>query len=671
MTNAISTLVVNQRDDQPLRDRSGYHVMAWARDSLTAEPVYVLELDKTRRGAKCGCECPSCNLPLQAVNAAKAEYKKRPHFRHPEGAPKSECLYLSARLAAIQLLRDYGVIQLPRRTMRGQVVGLSGFVHEAWVVRPAQTLAVRDFNFRDRAAAILTLEDGRELRVLLTGTGPAADYLAADGSQLPTIWLDLPDASLASMSPEELRTRLTLVPDSLCWLSHWEDKELLAQAQTEAREIAEDFMDLAGEHVEELAGVEQKFRRETLLHLEVKRILAESKEIKVPALNVRVDDFAGNGFGIEKEWSRPIETLVLLDVRLERRLGRVIPDVVAEVSKDRGGFMMIEVTVTNRIDADRLARIDELNIPALEIDLSMTGGLVSRAELKNLVVYGLETKKWLHHPELNSQTVRLTVEVEAEILKIEANVFEEEKHRRKVLKTRVEVIANDYLDLIFRYAEFDREDSHSDEQKKEMAICLENINERANDLAIHRFTLAGAPELFSGRQGIIPRILSIKIGRGLGYKLDSTMAVMNAIRQSTDQNRSNHSIYLIAEKVYRSDLQPVAPWYPVWVSQVRGSIESYDPNYIRDGKYDKLLSMLFPEMVRALATGFGTGRWRRTKRRADTKPTLINTTSSFPKLLDTSHDDGWLIGRDLENWKRSNPVAARDWDDLDSLKTLR
>ena len=203
-----------------------------------------------------------------------------------------------------------------------------------------------------------------------------------------------------------------------------------------------------------------------------------------------------------------------------------------------------------------------------------------------------------------------------------------------------------------------------------MAVCLASINERANDLAIHRFSLAGALELFSGRQGIIPRILSIKIGRGLGYKLDSTMAVMNAIRQSTDQNRSNHSIYMIAEKVYRSELQPVAPWYPVWVSQVRGSIEVYDPNYIRDGKHDKLLSMLFPEMAKGIATGFGTSKWSKKKNLTSNNPTSSNTTSFLSsKLVDTGYNDGWLVGRDLEIWKRSNPAAARDY--MDSLKSKK
>ena len=112
-------------------------VMAWARDIKTGEPVYILELDVTRTGSNCDCECPSCNLPLTAVNAAKSEYIKRPHFRHPDGAEKSDCMYLSARLAALQLLRDQGFILLPKRQQSGNSVGLSGTQYEAWVDHPA------------------------------------------------------------------------------------------------------------------------------------------------------------------------------------------------------------------------------------------------------------------------------------------------------------------------------------------------------------------------------------------------------------------------------------------------------------------------------------------------------------------------------------------------------
>lgn len=46
-----------------------------------------------------------------------------------------------------------------------------------------QSAKVRDFNFQDRVAAILTLEDSRHLRMQLVGTGASpttfdADYLA-------------------------------------------------------------------------------------------------------------------------------------------------------------------------------------------------------------------------------------------------------------------------------------------------------------------------------------------------------------------------------------------------------------------------------------------------------------------------------------------------------------
>ena len=146
-------------------------VMAWARDIKTGEPVYILELDVTRTGSNCDCECPSCNLPLTAVNAAKSEYIKRPHFRHPDGAEKSDCMYLSARLAALQLLRDQGFILLPKRQQSGNSVGLSGTQYEAWVDHPAKRVAIRNFDFSDKASAVLTLDDGRRLRFTLFGDG--------------------------------------------------------------------------------------------------------------------------------------------------------------------------------------------------------------------------------------------------------------------------------------------------------------------------------------------------------------------------------------------------------------------------------------------------------------------------------------------------------------------
>jgi hypothetical protein len=147
----------------------GELVMAWARDIETGEPRYIGEIDADHRGGKCGCECPSCRLALIAVNAAKDKVIKRPHFRHPEGAQRDECAILAARAAAMRLLAEEGVIELPRRRMSATAEGLSGAIHEAWVEAPAQRVRVASIDFRDRAYAMLTLDDGRKLRVALTG----------------------------------------------------------------------------------------------------------------------------------------------------------------------------------------------------------------------------------------------------------------------------------------------------------------------------------------------------------------------------------------------------------------------------------------------------------------------------------------------------------------------
>lgn len=654
--------------------------MAWAREIATGEPVYVLELDKTRTGAKCGCECPSCELPLTAVNAAKAEYIKRPHFRHPDGAEKSACMYLSARLAALQLLRDQGVLMLPRRRMPGHVLGLSGFQHEAWVEQPPEQVRIRDFNFRDRVAAILTLEDGRQLRIQLVGTGASPTTFDAEGRPLPTILLDVNDLAVASMSLQELRSRITLVPDSLCWLSHWNDQALKDQAEEEARQLADGFMDLAPLDDGFMEGMDPKFRRETLLHLEVKRILSESKQIRVPELQAKARETAINGETVERQWDRPSELIPLLDVQLEQRFGRVIPDVTARVAAEHGEIMMIEVTVTNHIDEERLARIRQKNVPTLEINLSRSGGLISRADLKIWVVHGLEVKRWLHHPETQIQTHILEMEVGSSVAAIDEAEHEAQTFRKDVLATPLKEIAQDFLNTVFVLAEYDREAVVDDAMREAIEQAKQHVNDEAGKLVIHGYPEATDRQLTGGRSGIIPRVLSIQIGRGVGYRLDSTMEVMNAIRQSSTHNSSNHTIYLIAEKAFRTPDSPVHPgWYTSWVGEIKASINRNEATYIRDGKFDRLLSLLFPDMAAGLANGYGKAGVRtRTRplarsvqdinwdkiqipgfdKRTNTQPRPVNPNR------DTSSIEWWLKGRELEEWRRMYPESARFFPEL-------
>jgi len=358
----------------------GELVMAWARDIETGEPRYIGEIDADHRGKLCGCECPSCRLPLTAVNAAKEKVVRRPHFRHPEGAERDECVVLAARAAAMRLLAEEGVIDLPRRRMSAAAEGLSGALHEAWVEVPPQRVRVASIDFRDQTFAVLTLDDGRQLRVALTGriTEQAAD--SGETTLVPTITIDV-DASVAGMDQAEIRKRLQLLPESICWRSHWSDAELRADAARRAAGLAMDALDWLPDDLVLPDDLSPAMKRETLLHHEVKLILEGAEKITVPGLD-GVEELRTDGHPtLQRRWSIPQRVLALSDTRLEQRIRLLIPDVVTVARSDDGQVfdpLVIEVTVTNSIVEERRARIRGQGVAALEIDLSMTGGRITR-----------------------------------------------------------------------------------------------------------------------------------------------------------------------------------------------------------------------------------------------------------------------------------------------------
>lgn len=608
--NFSSSWIVNQ-SSVPSPTSQSDHVMAWARDAQTGEPVYIQELDASRTGGKCGCECPSCELPLTAVNAAKTEYRKRPHFRHPNGAGNSDCMFLAARLAVLNLLKMQGVFTLPGRRLSAQCIGLSGTEHEAWVEHPPERVRFTNFDFRDRVAAILTLDDGRQLRVQLMGTGSSETVTGSDGLPIPTIILDVNDLAVASMSPKELRSKLTLVPANLCWVSHWSDQALQARAADDARQVADDYLDLEPEDGSVLDGIDPTFRRETLLHMEVKRILSGSKEIRVPDLNAKASKTASNRQVHSREWERPSELIALLDVQLEKRFGNVIPDVTAKVSPANGDVLMIEITVTNHISDERLVRIREKNVPTLEIDLSHAVGLISRVELTKWVVHGLQTKRWIHHPEIAVQKLVLEAVVDQKIEEFELAEQQETEFHAEVFGTNIDEIARDYLRAVIDLAQYDREEVLDKQLREAVEIARNAVALKVGRLKIRGYPEAVDPQLSQGHQAIISRIYAIQKGRGVADQTQSAMDVLNSIRESETSNKANHTLFLIAERAYRGADAVTPAWFEDWVNEIKASIKSGESTYLRSGEFDRLLSLLFPAIAEGLGSGYGTKQGNR------------------------------------------------------------
>lgn len=387
-SNAANWIVESEQEDRhrPLLEEL---VIAWARDRTAGEPRYIGELKAHQTGAACNCECYCCGLPLQAVNAGNPNYKRRPSFRHPAGAAKDECLILSARVAALEMLQREGNLRLPMRRVKGTVQGLSGQYHNAWAVALAETVRVARFEFRDKTAAIITLDDGRTFRAVLEGSVAAQQQDSGATSLIPTIVMAIDDPALAGMPPDELRKRITIISEHALWCSHWNDEALAKEAKDKAVDEARQALDWGAAD------------RETLLHLIAKQILEEEKQIRLPDLTGTARTTLQDGESLTAGKSYPGAMVQLIDVVLEKGIGRTRPDVIAQMRESapwEAGPILIEVTVTNAITEERIQRIRQNNLPTLEIDIRQLGGKVSRSEYARLVVDEVAGKRWLYHP---------------------------------------------------------------------------------------------------------------------------------------------------------------------------------------------------------------------------------------------------------------------------------
>ena len=233
-----------------------------------------------------------------------------------------------------------------------------------------------------------------------------------DGVQHAAIEVRVDDVALAAMSPEELRNRTRLLVSRAQWCGHWQDNVLLDSAMDQARARAADAFDLVDGEIGLPDAATPQEIRETLLHRKAKEILEREKRLMVPQMSVTERSQQWPQEATTRK-CRDAQALELQSVALEQRMGRIIPDVTAVTLPTLGWpteKLLIEITVTNRMDAVRLARIRETNLPTLEIDLSRLGGKVTESEFTRLIVDEVAGKRWLHHPAIEAERGRLHAE---------------------------------------------------------------------------------------------------------------------------------------------------------------------------------------------------------------------------------------------------------------------
>lgn len=657
--------VISKPTDAPGEPALGDLVMAWARDRATGEPRYIGELGAHQRGSNCNCECTSCGLPLIAVNAAKTTFRKRPHFRHPEGAQKDACLVLAARAALLEALRREGLLELPRRRQSSRVAGLSGEYYEAWVEASAEQVSIRDFSFRDNATAILTLDDGREMKVVLTGSVAAST--SDDSVQLtPTIVLSVDDPSIAALTPDELRKRLRLLVEGATWCSHWNDGALAEAADAAAQEKAKEALDWLGDSGQ-LDAMPAETRRETLLHLKAKEILERERRIRLPNLPIEATIAMPNGEVLREQVHLPGALVQLESVVLEKHLGPIKPDVLARtvaVVDWPADQLLIEVTVTNTISEERLERIRRMNIPAIEVDISRMGGRVTEAEFARLVVEEQAGKRWLHHPRMAEWKATLERELQAEL--DDANEREEEQKARIARREEFERIAVTELGRMFlravqEHAElYARAEGDPTVASSVIEAALDKVQLYAEGLAIHGYKEAEDKVLWR-HGGLIQRLLSIQQDKAVGYRITTSWQVINTIMCEHERQVSWHPLYLVAIKAYSPTMnQAQRDKYAEWRGKIREGLDKSEPVYQHDRRFDKLLALLFPEIAEPLGKLSTMGKMHAPQH---SKPVAKPVTAQPRYESQFQGNSGlWLKGREYEEWKRQNPEAAKAWE---------
>ena len=141
-------------------------------------------------------------------------------------------------------------------------------------------------------------------------------------------------------------------------------------------------------HFAHLAGADCRSSVESALHFAAKEILDRSSKVSLPAVKV---NFPGGKAPIE---IAPEQDYKMSDVRLERKLGSVVPDVTVQI---RGRELAIEIYVTHKVDDEKVDRFRSLGLSAIEIDLSGFGRVFDVDDLERLILGPGSQKRWVYN----------------------------------------------------------------------------------------------------------------------------------------------------------------------------------------------------------------------------------------------------------------------------------
>jgi len=219
------------------RVRAQRATIVWASDRDTGVARHISEVS---RGLACGCICVGCGSVLEAVNSENPNPKRRMHFRHPETEETDTCVAGAMLAGARAQLNTGDALMLPAYSVTGSAKAADGREFNALEQSPQSRAMIEQIQWVDETDALLTLADGRQLRVRLVAVsgGAGVQRLGTD-DHLAEILIDVSDPALRDADPEALRARIMLDTAAKRWCHHWQASALVAAATSVAQDKAD------------------------------------------------------------------------------------------------------------------------------------------------------------------------------------------------------------------------------------------------------------------------------------------------------------------------------------------------------------------------------------------------------------------------------------------------
>lgn len=646
--------------------------MVWAVRQNGGNIVHVAQLTAAENGLQCACECPACKNPLTAVNAGVGPehfMKKNTRgqfFRHPPGQQRDGCLVLMARVTALQLLFEHGTIEVPGPRRSGSVTGASGSIYTEEALGPSQRLKVRSRGWIDEQSASLTLEDGRVVLLKLSSDHRVSTEGRFDG----VISIQVDDPDVASWPAEKILQHAQLDDSFLCWNKHWNDAQLQAQAEGLALDSARNACDWIPDDEDVNVGLTDEQRGETALHLAVKMILANAKELSSPLYEGHVEHEMPSGRRLHGSVKMNLGLLQLRSVELEKRLGDMVPDVVCRASSPATGSfdLMIEVAVTHPVDEAKRQKIVAMNIPCIEIDITKfhARGRITLQELAHEVLNNHGNKAWIHHPRISQLQ-----EAARRDLAREASAIQEQE----VIQHRMRSWLDDLdpfrlLQIYFNAVVHRWSNDHLPHVEGEF-LTWEGI---VQAMKRQGWTNCDQPILVAPG-GILHSLVTISRG-GIRIRLGEVCAPIPTVLRFFSDRQTRHFITfpLMALKLHappRTDDETLQ--MQVVRRTIMASLEQGHTVYARSREFDSLVSRLFPELTEAIKLPFGTAEHAKEIRRKRTEAERLAAaysavTPSEPPRLHDSQREARALSKAIEDAARIGWAAHTSFaNDLEQV----